>query len=164
MCGLSMFSDAPEDDRTVYWSACKDGSYNLHERIDAQIKSGSLPTPETMEKWKAELRDFNTNITRYSHAVAMSETRLRLEAELLKQSMTHDILDREATYTSTLETIRSMEAKETSMSSSEFMDATVIRAMQIVGSVNTSMGAVTSAAEPFYADAAECHQLTSGGD
>jgi hypothetical protein len=159
-----MFSDASEDERTAYWTACKDGSYDLHQRIDAQIKSGAPPTPETMEEWKAELRDFNKNVTRYSHSVAMSETRLRLEAELLKQGMTRDILDREATYTSTLETIRSMEPKGSSSSNSEFLDGTVMRAMQIVGSVNTSMGAVTSAAEPFYGDALECHKLTSRSD
>ena len=159
-----MFSDASEDECTAYWTACKDGSYNLHERIDAQIKSGEPATLETMEEWKAELRNLNKNVTRYSRAVAMSETRLRLEAELLKQSMTHDILDREATYTNTLETIRSMEPKGSSASNSEFLDGTVMRAMQIVSSVNTSMGAVTSAAEPFYGDAAECHRLTSGGD
>lgn len=155
-----MFSDASKDERTAYWTACKNGSYDLHERIDAQINSGAPATLETMEEWKAELRDLNKNVTRYSRAVAMSETRLRLEAELLKQSMTHDILDREATYTNTLETIRSMERKAGSASNSEFLDGTVMRAMQIVGSVNTSMGAVTSAAEPFYGDAAECHALT----
>lgn len=157
-----MFSDTSEDERTAYWTACKNGSYNLHERIDAQIKSGDPPTSETMEEWKAELRDLNKNVTRYSRAFAMSETRLRLESELLKQSMTRDIMDREATYTSTLETIRSMEPKGSSAANSEFLDGTVMRAMQIVGSVNTSMGAVTSAAEPFYGDAAECHALTSG--
>ena len=119
-----------------------------------------------MEEWKNTLRELNKNVTRYSRAVAASEARLRLEAELLKQSMTHDILDREATFTSTLEAIRSVESKagEGSSSSSEFLDGSVARAMQAVSSINSAMGSITAAKEPFYADAAECAALTSGGN
>ena len=159
-----MFSGTHPDERTAYWNACKDESYSLHERINSQLKSGVPPTPETMQEWKNTLRELNKNVTRYSRAVAASESRLRLEAELLKQSVTHDILDREATFTSTLEAIRSVESKagESSSSSSEFLDGSVARAMQAVSSINSAMGSITAAKEPFYADAAECAALTSG--
>jgi hypothetical protein len=106
-------------------------------------------------------KELNKTITRYARAVATSETRLRLELELMKQAATQDILDREATYTSTLETIRSMEPKESGCAHSGFSDGTVVRAMQVVAAINTTMGGVTAAVEPFYGDASKCNELLS---
>lgn len=155
-----MLSD-DDDERLQFWKKCKDGSFLLHEEIDKQIKSDKPPTQETLKIWMSELRLFNKNITRYSRLVTMYETRIRLEVELLKQSMTHDILDREATFTNTLETIRNME--QSSLNTNvEIPEGSVLRSLNVVTSINAAMGAMTTSTEPSYGDAEKCQNLLNG--
>lgn len=152
-----------DDEKNKYFTQCKNGSFDLHVQIDAHIKSGNAPTPETMERWKEELKNLNKSITKYARVVHFQESRLRLEIELIKQSITHDVLDREATFTSTLEAIRSLEVKAASDdSSSEFLDGTVAKAIQSIHFANRCLEPLTSSKEPFYADAEACAKLTSG--
>lgn len=132
--------------------------------------SGQTVPPAALSAWMNKVKELNRAMSRYARAVDASERRLRLETELLKQAVTLDNLDREATFTSTLEALKAFEvdAQRTSggggngTSSSaqgatmDFTENAVTRAMHVVSAINTAMSGITDVAEPEYGDAAQC--------
>ena len=139
------------------WKCLKNDSYDLYQVMTTASRSDAAVNKELLDEWRKVVKKLNCSLTKYQRAVDASEARLRLELELLKQSMSNDILDREATFTQTLETIRTFELKSNDASSSKdarFAENSVIRALNSVGMINSTMAGLTDDTTPSYHGAA----------
>ena len=141
---------------------CKNESYELYQTMKRTSDAGAPVSLEVVAEWMETVKELNRAMSRYARAVDASERRLRLEQELLRQAVTLDNLDREATFTSTLETLKAFEvgAQRTDGSNpqgtTEFTENAVTKAMNVVSSINVAMSGVTDVADPDYGDAAQC--------
>jgi hypothetical protein len=158
--------DAPPDtnklDCNEIRKFCKNESYELYQTMKHNSDAG-MPVPlGVVARWMGTVKELNRAMSRYARAVDASERRLRLELELLRQAVTLDNLDREATFTSTLEALKAFEVGaqradgSNPQGTTEFTDNAVMKAMNIVSSINVAMSGITDSAEPDCGDAAQC--------
>ena len=122
--------------------------------LDSSSGTGSVDVDcATLKSWFDRLKDANKSISRYVKAVVGERRRSDTETHLLKYAMLNDILDREATFTETLEA---------------FVDAgghdRVGKAMRFVANVNGSISNLAAAETcTEVSGAAECVALRDAG-
>jgi hypothetical protein len=122
--------------------------------LDSSSGTGSVHIDcATLQGWFDHLKDANKSISRYVKAVVGERRRSDTETHLLKYAMLNDILDREATFTETLEA---------------FVDAgghdRVGKAMRFVANVNGSISNLAAAETcTEVSGAAECVAILDAG-
>lgn len=115
---------------------CKQATYELCIEIDHVLKSTQdvslCINRDKMQSWVDRLKDANRSISRYVRTVNIDRDRLVIEAQITKHAMFMDILDREATFTETLNTICETEESDK-----------VTRQMRFLSSMNGSLSTLS---------------------
>jgi len=108
-----------------------------------------LVSREMLQDWFSRLKDANKSISRYARMVATEHDRSNIELHMLKHAVFADILDREASFTETLDAIASTDAGRDK----------VARAMRFVASVNGGLSALSPDVTPASGGAQKCASM-----
>ena len=113
---------------------CKKLTYATCMEIHAVLNASGDDAPlevqrQTLIDWCSQLKEANKSISRYARAVTATSDRAEIELHMLKHAVFSDILDREASYTETLEALSSTEPGRDRLA----------KAMRFVSSVNIGL-------------------------
>ena len=104
---VSTFNSFEEN---THYKLAKSTSFDLVMEIQKYAKETSSPTNDTitiskktLQEWAKRIKMVNKSATRLMRSANAANDRRRTDFELLKFALTNDVLDREATYTATLE-------------------------------------------------------------
>ena len=121
--------------------------------IDKIVKSNSGDAVSVeravLKDWFSRLKDTNKSISRHARMTAVECERSSIELHMLKHAMFTDILDREASFTETLEAIASTDAGKEK----------VARAMRFVASVNGGLSGLSAENVPVSDGVQKCASL-----
>lgn len=135
---------------------CKKATFSLCMEIDKILKSGledsAVVSKDTLQNWFSRLKEANKSISRYVRTITTERDRADIELQMLKHAMYMDILDREASYTETLEAIASVDTSKDR----------VARAMRFVSTVNGGLSSLSSEPVSLTADVEKCASLRDG--
>ena len=130
--------------REAHAALCKQQTFQMCMEIDELLGGcdGSATSVavdrEVMRGWFAKLKKANKAISKYVRAVVNERDRRDVETQILKHSMMSDVLDREATFTQTLEAVVAAEGGNQDR---------VARAMRFVASVNGALAGLSPEAD-----------------
>ena len=131
----SQSNGLPSDENAIL---CKKSTFSLCMEIKKALKSGSddsvVVSRKDLENWFSRLKEANKSISRYVRTVSVEHQRSEVELHMLRHSMFTDILDREASYTETLEAIASIDGKQEK----------VARAMRFIATLNSGLSSLAA--------------------
>lgn len=117
---------------------CKQASYDIYQELNRlyQETKGSneqsvLVSVQTLREMRSHAKTINRGITQFARGVALEMFRLGMELSALKEEMHGDILDREAAFTQTLETI--------GQNKEDALGASLASALKVVQASHSSM-------------------------